>query len=994
MKKSTIGWILALIVLLLLLVFCGHYVIAANEPINVDTKTHKVSTPTTIDWLGITMLNLPIPSSSGTVTNFSAGDLSPLFTTTEATTTTTPALSFVLSSAGANTWFGNATGSSAAPVYNSSGALTKTDDTNVTLTLGGTPATALLKSASITVGWTGTLAASRGGTGGTAGAEPPLGNPGTNGFVLSSTTSGTRSWVAQSGGGTGSPGGSPTQVQFNDSGAFGGDAGLVYDKAADALTLGGKLTIGGPFVPGSGDLSVQPGAAIINDGGSIRFDSAGMKVGVFYGASVGLRFVPVCSVQWSGTSGNPLGAADLSIGRGSAGVAAITDGSGSYRDLVLRDLTSNGNIVSTGTYRTGGGTGSNVAFGWNSNSGFWFDGSGNTYWGNAGTNYPIQIDPANNLFRLASSTLIGFTDVAQAPWNPVNTALARNASGVLEINNGTLGTYRDLNLRNLTASGTITGNGSIPAGGTTGQQLTKNSNTNYDVGWAAAGSGGGSPGGSPTQVQYNNSGAFGGITNTSTDGTTLTLTSPKIITGINASAGPTLLGFTPITSAVNYVTVTNSIAGSSPIVGAAGTDTNIDLYLAPKGTGGVLIDSVGSSNSNPRIWGVTNIGTFGTAARCQFGDYANCFQINNNGRLQITSWYGTVVYGARTTPSALAYEAGTSGDASLNVVGTNAPNPVLQVTGASGQSTNFTEWKTNGGTVLSSVTSTGAFSGPGSVPTAGTTSQILSKNSGSNYDYSWVSGAALTKTDDTNVTLTLGGTPATALLQAASLTLGWTGTLSQTRGGFGANVSSVAAGTVYANNSISSGPPAFVTNPRVTAMPNLSSNGFVKTSGGTGTLSVDTNSYALAGSGWDGQVQVASADFTSTASALTAITGLQSSTLAISTKYLFTVDLYVNSSDANGMNVGIDGAGGLLTSCVFNGSGTGNGASVVVALGQTARNAATANFLTQASDGYVQLRGIVTTSGSGSPAIIVKIGKVTAGTAKVYIGSILRWKAL
>jgi len=48
------------------------------------------------------------------------------------------------------------------------------------------------------------------------------------------------------------------------------------------------------------------------------------------------------------------------------------------------------------------------------------------------------------------------------------------------------------------------------------------------------------------------------------------------------------------------------------------------------------------------------------------------------------------------------------------------------------------------------------------------------------------SGAALTKTDDTNVTLTLGGTPATALLVAASLTLGWTGTLSLARGGTGA----------------------------------------------------------------------------------------------------------------------------------------------------------------------------------------------------------------
>lgn len=41
--------------------------------------------------------------------------------------------------------------------------------------------------------------------------------------------------------------------------------------------------------------------------------------------------------------------------------------------------------------------------------------------------------------------------------------------------------------------------------------------------------------------------------------------------------------------------------------------------------------------------------------------------------------------------------------------------------------------------------------------------------------------AALTKVDDTNITLTLGGTPSTALLQNVSLTLGWTGTLADGR---------------------------------------------------------------------------------------------------------------------------------------------------------------------------------------------------------------------
>jgi hypothetical protein len=52
-----------------------------------------------------------------------------------------------------------------------------------------------------------------------------------------------------------------------------------------------------------------------------------------------------------------------------------------------------------------------------------------------------------------------------------------------------------------------------------------------------------------------------------------------------------------------------------------------------------------------------------------------------------------------------------------------------------------------------------------------------------------ITGAALTKIDDTNVTLTLGGTPSTALLRSASLTLGWTGLLGLQRGGVNADLS-------------------------------------------------------------------------------------------------------------------------------------------------------------------------------------------------------------
>ena len=142
----------------------------------------------------------------GTVTNFSAGDLSPLFTTSEATTTTTPALTFTLSNAGAHTYFGNATGSSATPSFTSNAALTKTDDTNVTLTLGGSPNTSLLEAVSLTLGWTGQLSVSRGGTGastltgilqgnGTS-AVTAITNSSTVGQVLRVTGTSTYAWGA------------------------------------------------------------------------------------------------------------------------------------------------------------------------------------------------------------------------------------------------------------------------------------------------------------------------------------------------------------------------------------------------------------------------------------------------------------------------------------------------------------------------------------------------------------------------------------------------------------------------------------------------------------------------------------------------------------------------------------------------------------------------------------------------------------------------------
>jgi hypothetical protein len=79
---------------------------------------------------------------------------------------------------------------------------------------------------------------------------------------------------------TPAPGGTDTQVQFNDGGStFGGDAGLTYNKTTDALTITGDLAINGGNLTstsatfnlvntGVTTLSVGSGATTINIGNS------------------------------------------------------------------------------------------------------------------------------------------------------------------------------------------------------------------------------------------------------------------------------------------------------------------------------------------------------------------------------------------------------------------------------------------------------------------------------------------------------------------------------------------------------------------------------------------------------------------------------------------------------------------------------------------------------------------------------------------------------
>lgn len=88
-----------------------------------------------------------------------------------------------------------------------------------------------------------------------------------DGYALT-WVNGSNDWEARpvsGAGGGGTPGGSNTQVQFNDSSAFGGDAGLTYNKTSNVLTLtSGALVLSstGGAVSATGDIRGESAISI------------------------------------------------------------------------------------------------------------------------------------------------------------------------------------------------------------------------------------------------------------------------------------------------------------------------------------------------------------------------------------------------------------------------------------------------------------------------------------------------------------------------------------------------------------------------------------------------------------------------------------------------------------------------------------------------------------------------------------------------------------
>lgn len=146
--------------------------------------------------------------------------------------------------------------------------------------------------------------------------------------------------------------------------------------------------------------------------------------------------------------------------------------------------------------------------------------------------------------------------------------------------------------------------------------------------------------------------------------TNKTLTAPKFADGgfIADANGNEIVVLDTVTSAVNEITVANAAAGAGPSISATGSDSNIDLLLAPKGTGVVSVS--GSVNvSGSQVISVTD---------------------NTNAALRVTQ-LGTgsaILVEDSTNPDATPFVVTADGNVG---VGLTNPSVQLQVVGTASQ---------------------------------------------------------------------------------------------------------------------------------------------------------------------------------------------------------------------------------------------------------------------------------------------------------------------
>lgn len=272
---------------------------------------------------------------------------------------------------------------------------------------------------------------------------------GTNGYFLQTDGDGNLTWAAGgNGGGNGSPGGANTQVQFNDSGSFGGDAGFIYNKDTNLLTVANltvvdnlTATVSSATTAGTVTTNAQPNITSVGTLTNLNVTNT-VTANLFAGSGANLTNIPAA---------NLIGSVPLAQQVSNAAQPNITSVG------TLTGLTSSGNISATGNVSALG----------------------------------TLIGGSLSISGTASTTNLSI----------INTATFANSLTANANANVNFAVASDVNLgsiSNITISG-----------GVNGYVLSTDGAGNLS--WTAGGGGGnGTPGGSNTQIQYNDTGTFGG----------------------------------------------------------------------------------------------------------------------------------------------------------------------------------------------------------------------------------------------------------------------------------------------------------------------------------------------------------------------------------------------------------------------------------------------------------------------------------------------------
>jgi len=172
----------------------------------------------------------------------------------------------------------------------------------------------------------------------------------------------------------GLPFGSTTEIQFNDDGAFGGNAGLTFDKVSGNLAVGGNILLTGNVIPSANAVytlgSNQFRFEDLYLGNSITIGNAtitGTDSTITFTNSVGVPLSIDSNVNTTGNviSGNLSITSNVQSTSASSGAVLLTGGVGLTGNLYISGsggnaiVTNNsvyaGNIVNSGTVVTTGG---------------------------------------------------------------------------------------------------------------------------------------------------------------------------------------------------------------------------------------------------------------------------------------------------------------------------------------------------------------------------------------------------------------------------------------------------------------------------------------------------------------------------------------------------------------------------------------------------------------------------------------------------------------